>query len=46
MNIAEIYKNMNYGPAPESNENVETWLQEHEQGFGLFINGIRNNKKN
>lgn len=39
MNVAEIFKTMNYGPAPESSENVETWLQQHKKGFQLFING-------
>lgn len=39
MKVAEIYKNMNYGPAPESNQTVESWLEQHQQGFGLYING-------
>ena len=39
MNVTEIYKNMNYGPAPESSDNVESWLEDHKQGFQLFING-------
>ena len=38
-NIVEIYKNMNYGPAPESNDSVESWLKQHDKGFQLFING-------
>ena len=38
-NIVEIYKNMNYGPAPESNDSVESWLEQHQEGFNLFING-------
>ena len=39
MNVSEIFNNMSYGPAPESNDNVETWLEEHQQGFECFING-------
>ncbi len=39
MNVKEIYKTMNYGPAPESSELVERWLSQHQQGFQLFING-------
>ena len=38
-NIVEIYKNMNYGPAPEGNDSVESWLEQHNDGFNLFING-------
>jgi len=39
MNIADIYKQMNYGPAPEANDKVTEWLEQHQDGFGLFING-------
>ncbi len=39
MKVSEIYNNMNYGPAPESIENVESWLHQHAQGFGMYING-------
>ncbi len=39
MNVAEIFKTMNYGPAPESNETIKSWLQQHQQGFNLYING-------
>ena len=39
MNVKEIYKTMNYGPAPESSATVEAWLEKHTQGFPLFING-------
>lgn len=39
MKITEIYKNMNYGPAPEANDKVTTWLAEHNDGFGIYIAG-------
>jgi aldehyde dehydrogenase (NAD+) len=39
MNIVEIYKTMNYGPAPEASDNIESWLAQHQDGFKLFING-------
>ena len=39
MNVTEIYKNMNYGPAPESSDNVESWLAAHKEGFQLYVNG-------
>ena len=39
MNVAEIFKTMEYGPAPESPEAAKAWLADHEGKFGLFING-------
>jgi len=39
MNVSEIFKTMNYGPAPESREAIEAWLQKNHKGFDLFING-------
>eukprot|EP01037_Dinobryon_pediforme_P002572 gene2572-2611_t len=30
---------MEYGPAPESNSDVQAWLNAHQNGFGHFING-------
>ena len=37
MNVAEILKTMDYGPAPESPEAAMAWLDDHERRFGLFI---------
>jgi len=39
MKIAEIYNNMNYGLAPESNDKVNAWLKQHQDGFQFYING-------
>jgi len=39
MNVAEIFETMNYGPAPENNDTVEQWLDDHERKFSLFIDG-------
>ena len=39
MTITEIYKTMEYSPAPESPDIVLEWLKEREAKFGLFING-------
>ena len=36
--LLEIFKSMEYGPAPESAAAVEAWLDEHKRKFGLFIN--------
>ncbi len=38
MNTLEIFKTMDYGPAPESPAAVNTWLEDHNRQFGLFIN--------
>lgn len=37
--IKEIMETMEYGPAPESNAEVKTWLNSHSDGIGHFING-------
>jgi aldehyde dehydrogenase (NAD+) len=37
-NLQEIFETMEYGPAPESDAAVNTWLEEHGRKFGLFIN--------
>jgi aldehyde dehydrogenase (NAD+) len=36
--LLEIFKSMEYGPAPEAPAAVNTWLDEHGRKFGLFIN--------
>lgn len=36
--VAEIFKTMAYGTAPESPEVVDAWLAAHGRKFGLFIN--------
>ncbi|CAC5358940.1 ALDH [Mytilus coruscus] len=38
--VAEIFKSMEYGPAPEADNVVKAWLNDHDNGeFGLFIDG-------
>ena len=37
MNVSEIFETMQYGPAPESGESAQAWLDEHQRRFGLFI---------
>ena len=37
--IKDIYKSMEYGPAPESHSTADQWLDEFDRKFGLFING-------
>jgi len=39
MNVAQILKDMSYGPAPEDASYVRDWLKERESGFELFIDG-------
>jgi len=36
--LHEIFKTMEYGPAPESSSAVKAWLDDHNRKFGLFIN--------
>ena len=38
MSVLEVFKTLDYGPAPESPEAVNAWLEEHGHRFGLFIN--------
>ena len=37
--VKEILATMEYGPAPESPEFVDAWLEKHGRCFGHFING-------
>ena len=39
MSVAEIFRTMEYGPAPESGGPAQAWLDAHERRFGLFIGG-------
>lgn len=39
MNLETLYEKMEYGPAPESPNNAEQWLKDHQHKFSLFING-------
>jgi aldehyde dehydrogenase (NAD+) len=36
--LLDIFKTMDYGPAPEAPDAVHAWLDEHGRKFGLFIN--------
>ena len=38
-NVAEIFKDMSYGPAPEQHDYVLTWLDDRNRSFGMFIDG-------
>jgi aldehyde dehydrogenase (NAD+) len=37
MSVIEVFKTMEYGPAPESPAAVNAWFDEHDRQFGLFI---------
>ena len=37
--VAKIFKNLEYGPAPESPNIAYQWLDYHERKFGHFIDG-------
>src|SRR5512143_8883 len=36
--LLDVFKTMQYGPAPESPAAANAWLDEHDRKFGLFIN--------
>lgn len=37
--VSQLFKNLEYGPAPESPKIAYEWLNSHERKFGHFING-------
>ena len=37
--VAEIFKSMDYGPAPEGAAPAQAWLDGHHRAFGHFIGG-------
>ena len=37
--VAEIFKTMEYGPAPESDKDALAWLARHDKRFGHYIGG-------
>jgi aldehyde dehydrogenase (NAD+) len=39
LSVAEYFETMDYGPAPESDAEVRTWLASHKASFGHFIDG-------
>ncbi|MEM5315425.1 aldehyde dehydrogenase family protein [Paraburkholderia sp. JHI869] len=39
MSVAEYFRTMDYGPAPEDEQPVRVWLAHHEATFGHFIDG-------
>jgi aldehyde dehydrogenase (NAD+) len=38
-NVAEIFQTLPYGSAPESDAEVQAWLERHKRQFDLFIAG-------
>ncbi|KNC56340.1 aldehyde dehydrogenase [Thecamonas trahens ATCC 50062] len=38
LTVKDIFENLTYGPAPESDAAFREWVDEHEGKFGLFIN--------
>ena len=37
--VADVLESMDYGPSPEANAHVVSWLARHKDGFGHFIDG-------
>jgi aldehyde dehydrogenase (NAD+) len=38
MGVKELFEEMSYGPAPESPDAANKWLEEHGRRFGLIVN--------
>ncbi|TRY72413.1 hypothetical protein TCAL_03960 [Tigriopus californicus] len=36
--VSDIFNTMEYGPAPESDDVAQAWLDDHKRNFGHFIN--------
>jgi aldehyde dehydrogenase (NAD+) len=39
MSVADYFSSMDYGSAPEADQDARAWLDTHHEGFGHFING-------
>lgn len=39
MSVAEYFRTMEYGPAPEDDQPARAWLAQHAASFGHFIDG-------
>ena len=39
MSVKDIFASMDYGPAPESSDIANAWLERHKRTFDLFIGG-------
>jgi aldehyde dehydrogenase (NAD+) len=39
MNVADIFRTMDYGPAPEGNAEALAWIARHDGRFGHWIDG-------
>ncbi|MEX3011126.1 aldehyde dehydrogenase family protein [Hoeflea sp. TYP-13] len=39
MSVANYFDSLDYGPAPEADNNVRDWLKSHDASFGHFIDG-------
>ena len=39
MSVTEIFESMDYGPAPESTQPANDWLDAHSRTFGFYIDG-------
>jgi aldehyde dehydrogenase (NAD+) len=37
--VSDLFETMDYGPAPESDQTAQAWLESHQHKFGHFIDG-------
>ena len=38
MSVADLFSTLDYGPAPESPDTAQAWLDSHQRQFELFVN--------
>ena len=38
--LVTLFQKLDYGPAPESDQPAQQWLEDHNRSFGFYLNGI------
>ena len=38
-NLVSLFQKLDYGPAPESDQPAQQWLESHNHSFGFYLNG-------
>ena len=39
--LVTLFQKLDYGPAPESDQPAQQWLESHHRSFGFYLNYIR-----
>ena len=37
--LVTLFQKLDYGPAPESDQPAQQWLESHQRSFGFYLNG-------